>query len=128
VFSYCQPVLLEALNDGCIGRIARARTRVDDDVHGRQLVLVLPKRFADETFDPVAPDCNADDFRSDRQTEPRRRPARGASKDSEVRVGETARIAIDAIELGFVPEALRRCERPRGCVQARRTRAECFRR
>lgn len=121
-------MLLETPGNGSVGSIARTRTRVDDDIDRGQRVLVLPKRLTDETFDAIATHRDTDDFRGDGQTQPRSRSARVTNENGKQRVGETARIAIDAIELGFVPEALRRCERPRSCVQTKRTRAKCFRR
>ena len=59
---------LEAACDRCVVRVARAGSRVDDEVHRRQLVLMLPKRFADETFDAITADCIPHDAGGDRQS------------------------------------------------------------
>jgi hypothetical protein len=82
-------------------------------------MLVLAKRFADETLDPVASYRTANDAGGDRKSKAGNACAGVARENREAAVGETARIAIDAIELGLVPQALCRLERPRESWQVR---------
>lgn len=48
-------MLFQATNDDGIIRIASTRTRINDDVHRGQFMLMLTKRFPNQTLDAVAP-------------------------------------------------------------------------
>lgn len=109
---------LQAAHDARIVGIAGGATRVDDDVHGRQFMLMVSKRFSDQPFEPVAPNRVADDARGNRQTQTCNRPVVGANENGEEGIGEAPRILIDAIEIRFVMKTLRRGERPGDCLQA----------
>ncbi len=91
---------------------------VDDDVDGGQFMLMQPKRFTNQTSDAVTPDCITDHSRRDRQAQPGMRSAIVTREDGEEVVGDASRVAIDAIEFRFLPEAVCRCERPRRELQA----------
>jgi hypothetical protein len=117
------PVSFEASRDGRIAAIAGCRARIDDDVHGRQLVLVRPKRFAHESLDAIATHRATDDTRGNSQTEPRDGGIVGACEDSEESIGAASSVAVDAIKVGFLPESLSRGERPRASLQVPTTNA-----
>lgn len=108
---------LQAAHDARIVGVAGGAARVDDYVHGRQLMLMVSKRFSDQPFEPVAPNRVPDDARGDRQSQTRRRPAVGANKNGKEGIGETSRVLIDAIEIRFVMKTLRRGKRPGDCLQ-----------
>lgn len=104
-------------NTGVVS-IAGGATRVDDDVDGRQLMLMMSKRFPDQPLEPVTSNCVADDAGGDRQSEPCARTVIGADKNGKESIGKTSRILVDAIEIRFVMKTLRRSKRPGGCLQA----------
>ena len=107
-------MLFETANDGRVVCVARAAACVDDDIDGWQFMLVLAKRFADEALDAITPYRSADDAGGNRKSKARSRATGVARENREESVGEAARITINAVEFGFLPEALRRLERP--CV------------
>jgi hypothetical protein len=115
-------VPLEATCDRCVVRVPGAGARVDDEIHCGQLMLMLTKRFPNETLDAIAAHCIPDDAGGDRQSKAGDRRAGVARKYREKSVGRAARITIHAIEFGFLSEALRGFERPSG-RQARETRS-----
>ena len=49
------PVFFETAHDDGILRIAGAGARIDDDVHRGQFMLMLTKRFPNQTLDAVTP-------------------------------------------------------------------------
>ena len=102
---------LEAARDRGIVRIASGGTRIDDEIHCGQLMLMLAKRFAYEAFDAIAADGIPHDAAGDRQSKSRHARAGIARKYREESVSRAARIAIHAIEFGFLPEALRGLKR-----------------
>ena len=55
------PVTLETAGDRCIVGVARARSGVDDDVDGRQLMMMVSKRFANQALQVIATDRTTDD-------------------------------------------------------------------
>ena len=57
------PMPFEAADDRLIIGIAGPRSAVDDNIHGREQMLMMTKRFADEAFDLVPPYSVADDAR-----------------------------------------------------------------
>ena len=75
-------------------------------------MLMLPKRFANQAFDAVTPHGVADDARGDRKSKTGLASTVGSCKDGEQIIGGAARLTIDAIEFGFLPETLCRIERP----------------
>ena len=99
--------------------VAGAEACVDDDVDCGKFMLMQPKRLPDQALDTVAANRPTDDFRSDRQAEACLGSAVGADKDREHGIGKSSRIFVDAIEVRFVMETLRRSKRPGGCVQER---------
>jgi hypothetical protein len=105
---------LEAACDRCVVRVARSRARVDYEIHCGQLMLMLAKRFPDETLDAIAAHRIPHDAGGDRQSKAGTRRAGVARKYREQSVGRAARITIHAIEFGFLSEALRGFERPGG--------------
>jgi hypothetical protein len=107
-------VLFEAACDRCVVRIARTGARIDDEIHCGQIMLMLAKRFTDQTLDAIATHRIANDAGGDRQSKAGSGGAGVSRKDREARVGGAARVTIHAIEFGFSSEALRRFERPCG--------------
>lgn len=89
---------LEAARDRCVIGIARAGARIDDEIHCGQFMLVLAKRFANETFDAITADCIPHDAGGDRQSKAGNGGAGAARKYREESVGGAARITIHAIE------------------------------
>lgn len=81
---------------------------------------MLAKRLTDQALDAIAADGVTDDAGGNRKSKAWRGAAGAARENREKCVGEAARITIDAIEFGFLPEALRRFERPRRCLQVER--------
>ncbi|HKU14531.1 MAG TPA: hypothetical protein VJQ52_09060 [Steroidobacteraceae bacterium] len=102
---------LEAARDRGIVRVASCGTRIDDEIHCGQLMLMLAERFADEAFDAVAADGVPHDAGGDRQSKAGHGRAGVTRKYREESVGRAARIPIHAIEFGFLPEALRGLKR-----------------
>ena len=105
---------LETARDRCVVRIARAGARVDDEIDGRQFMLMLAKRFPDQTLDAIAADRIPNDAGGNRQSKARHRRAGVTRKYREKSVGRAARIPIHAIEFGFLSETLRGFERSCG--------------
>ena len=99
--------------DGWIICITSARARIDDDIDGRQLMLVKPKRFSDQAFDAIAPHGIANESRRHRQSESCCGATIGTNENRKLCIGETSRIFVDAIEVRFVMKSLRRSERSR---------------
>ena len=117
-------MFLETAHDDGVVRIASAGARIDDNVHRGQFMLMLTKRFPDQAFDAVTPHGVADSAGGNRQSKSWNRTAAVTSEDREAGVGGTARVPVDAIEFGFMPETLRRLERPdRGWQVESRTNA-----
>jgi hypothetical protein len=110
-------MLLETANDRGIVRVAGAGPCVDDEIHRGQLVLILAEGLAYQALDAIAPDCTADDAGGDRKSKAWSLATGVSRKYCEQSIGETARITIDAVEFGFLPEALCRFERPRVSLQ-----------
>lgn len=102
---------LEAARDRGVVRVASGGTRIDDEIHCGQLMLMLAKRFAYETFDAIAADGIPHDAGGDRQSKAGHGRAGVTRKYREESVGRAARIPIHAIEFGFLPEALRGLKR-----------------
>jgi hypothetical protein len=100
----------EAACDRCIVRISRAGARIDDEIHCGQFMLVLTKRFPDQTLDAIAAHRIPHDAGGDRQSKAGHRRTGVARKYREESVGRAARIPIHAIEFGFLSEALRGLE------------------
>lgn len=48
-------MFFQAAREGGVVRITGAGTRIDDDVHGGQFMLMLTKRFSNQTLDAVTP-------------------------------------------------------------------------
>ena len=105
---------LEAVRDRCVVGVARAGARVDDEIDCGQFMLVLAKRFPDETLDAIAADRIPHDAGGDRQPKPRNARAGVPRKYREQTVGGAARVTIHAIEFRFLPQPLRGFERPCG--------------
>ena len=105
------PMLFETARDDGVIRIAGAGARIDDDVHRGQFMLMLTKRFPNQTLDAVTPHGVADSAGGNRQSKSWNRTAAVTSEDREAGVGGAARIPVDAIEFGFMPETLRRLKR-----------------
>jgi hypothetical protein len=105
---------LEAARDRCVVRIARAGARIDDEIHCGQFMLLLTKRFPDQTLDAIAAYRIPHDAGGNRQSKAGHRRAGVTRKYREKSVGRAARITIHAIEFGFLSETLRGFERPCG--------------
>ena len=103
---------LEAARDRCVIRVARAGARIDDKIHCGQFMLMLTKRFPDQTLDAIAAHRIPHDAGGNRQSKARHRRAGIARKYREKSVGRAARITIHAIEFGFLSETLRGFELP----------------
>jgi hypothetical protein len=110
-------VSFEAAHNGCVVGVASSGTCVDDDVDRGQLMLVMSKRFADQTLQVIAPHSPADDAGRNRQSQTSMWDIIATNENCEERIGETSRILIDAVEVRFVMEALRRSERPGESLQ-----------
>lgn len=107
----------EAAHNAGIVSVAGSAARIDDDVDGGQLMLMMSKRFSDQSFEPVASNCVADHAGGNRQSEPCGWAAIGTNKNGKESIGETSRVLIDAIVIRFVMKTLCRSERPGGCLQ-----------
>lgn len=115
-------MLFEAAHDRGVVRIARTGTRIDDEIHCGQLMLMLAKRFPDQALDAITAHRIPHDAGSDRQSKAGNGCAGVSRKYREAGVGRAARVTIHAIEFGFLPETLRGFERPCG-RQARGTKS-----
>ena len=104
-------MFLETARDDAIVRIASAGARIDDDVHRGQFMLMLTKRFPNQALDAITPHGVADSAGGNRQSKSWNRAAAVTCEDREAGVGGAARVPIDAIEFGFMPETLRRLKR-----------------
>lgn len=81
-------------------------------------MLVQTEGFANQTFDAIAPNGVSDHPRRNRQPQACMGLAILARENGKVAIGEASSVLIDAIEFGFLPEAMCRCERPRLNLQA----------
>lgn len=81
-------------------------------------MLMQTEGFADQSFDAIA--SNGVSYHSRRNRQPQASVGQAilARENGEVTIGEASRVLIDAIEFGFLPEAVCRCERPRLSLQA----------
>jgi hypothetical protein len=104
----------ETARDRCVVRVARGRARVDYEIHCGQLMLMLAKRFTDETLDAIAAYCIPDDAGGNRQSKAGNARTGVPRKYREESIGRAARVTIHAIEFGFSPQPLRWFERPCG--------------
>jgi hypothetical protein len=107
----------EAAHDCRVVGIASTRAGIDDDVDGGQLMVMVSKRFANQSLQVIASDRISDDAGSNGQSQASTGTAVGANEDCEQTIGETSRILVDAIEVRFVMETLRRSKRPSGRLQ-----------
>jgi hypothetical protein len=107
-------MLFEAARDCCVVRIACAGARIDDEIHCGQFMLMLAKRFTDQTLDAITTHRIPNDAGGDRQSKAGNGRAGVSRKYREAGVGRAARVTIHAIEFVFLPEALRGFERPGG--------------
>jgi hypothetical protein len=103
---------LKATYDRLVVGVASTGAGVDDDVDGGQFMVVMSKRFANQPLQMVASNRTTDDAGRDRQSQSSTGTTVGANEDCEQSIGETSRILVDAIEVRFVMETLRRSERP----------------
>jgi hypothetical protein len=71
---------LEAARDRGVVRVARGRARVDYEIHCGQLMLMLAKRFPNETLDAIAAHRIPHDAGGDRQSKARNGSA-GVSRE-----------------------------------------------
>lgn len=104
-------MLFETAPDGGIVRSASTGACIDDDVHRGQFMLMLTKRFPNQALDAVTPHGVAYSAGGDRHSKSWNRAAVGTSEDGEAGIRGAARIPVDAIEFGFMPETLRRLKR-----------------
>ena len=111
-------MLFETAKDRGIIRIARTGTCIDDDVDGGQLMLMQAERLSDQALDAIAVYGSANDAGSHGKSKAGLRSRVGTNKDGEEGIGKPARIFVDAIEVRFVVETLRRSERPGRCLQS----------
>lgn len=81
------PVVLETAADGRIVRLSGGVACIDDDVDGRQLMLMEAEGLPDQALDEIAADRVAHDAAGDRQTEAGSRAASAARVDREEGVG-----------------------------------------
>lgn len=107
----------EAAHDRCIVSVAGACASVDNDVDGGQLMLVKSKRFADQSFQVIASDGATDDTGRNRQPQAGLRAFIATNENGEQRIGKPSRILVDAVEIRFVMETLRRSKRPGESLQ-----------
>jgi len=89
----------EAAHDRLVVSIASAGPAVDHDVHGREQVLMMTERLADEALDQIPPHGVADNSRRYGESETRGSSCIRSDKDGEHRIGKATRVLIDAIEL-----------------------------
>lgn len=57
---------LETARECGVVRIARSRACIDDEIHSRQLMLMVAKRLADQALDVIAPDRITDNASGNR--------------------------------------------------------------
>jgi hypothetical protein len=86
-------------------------------------MLVMSERFANQTLQVIAPHGTADDACRNRKSQTSMRDIIATNENGEQRIGETSRILIDAVEVRFVMESLRRSERPGESLQVTRGKA-----
>ncbi len=75
-------------------------------------MLEVAKRFSNQTLHLIASHGTTDDTRRHRQSETSSSSVIWTYKDGKHRIGKATCILVDAIEIRFVMEALRRSERP----------------
>ena len=107
----------ETACDRCIVGVTCARSGVDDDVDGRQLMMMVSKRFANQALQVIATDRTTDDAGCNGKSQAGIGTTIGADEDCEQGIGETTRILVDAIEVRFVMETLCRSKRPSDGLQ-----------
>ena len=83
-------MLFETARDDGIVRLASAGTRIDDDVHRGQFMLMLTKRFPNQTLDAVTPHGIPNCAGGNRQSKSWNRTAAVTSEDRETGVGGAA--------------------------------------
>lgn len=113
-------MLFQAVRDVRVGRGARCRACVDDDVHRRQLVLVRTERFPNQALHAVAANSIAHRFRSNRQSQACDRSGVESHDEREEGIRLTTPVLIYAIEIGFTAQPLRGCEAQSGGGRTRR--------
>lgn len=89
----------EAPSNTDIISAARRGARVYDNVHGRQIMLVMSKRLSYQPLDAIATDRVADYARSDRQSKPRLGAPIRPRENGKPGIGGALRVPIDAIEI-----------------------------
>jgi len=89
----------EAAHDGLVVGIAGAGSAVDDNIHGREQMLMMTERFADEAFDLVPSHGIADDARGYGESETCGSSCIRSNEYGKHRIGKATRILIDAIEV-----------------------------
>jgi hypothetical protein len=99
-----------------VGRCIRGEcTRIDNDVHGRQFVLVQTEMFAHEPLQTIAAHGVASGLDADREPKARVTQVIRARNEQEQRIGVTLTTRVNDVELGLVGEALRAQESARRC-------------
>ena len=96
---HAQPVPFETAHDTGIICVARAGARIDDDIHGGQIVLMLSKRLTYQPLDSIATYCIPNYTCCNREPQPWRRPGVRSNKDGEQSISKTFRVTINAIEI-----------------------------
>jgi hypothetical protein len=97
-----------------VGRLGGWSSRVDDDVHGRQVLLAVSERFAHEALQSIALDGVAGGLDADCKPEPGAAGIIGTSDDQEQRVRGTLALAMYCVELRLVGQSARARKGARG--------------
>jgi hypothetical protein len=113
LLAHCLPVPFETAHDRCVIGGPRTGAPIDDDIDVRKLMLMLPEGFANQPFDPIAPNGATDNSCRHREPKTSGRTRIRSHKNRKHRIREAPCVFIDAIKVRFIVEALRRSERPR---------------
>ena len=99
-----------------VRRLAGSDPGIHDEIHGRQLLLVVSKRLTRETLDAVAVDRVPGSLDADGQSETRAAKRVVPRDDQKQRIGRPLTFTVNGVEFGLVGETARagkaaRCER-----------------
>jgi hypothetical protein len=112
----------EAGADLGVRRLAGGDAGVHDEIHVRQFLLAVSKRFTCETLQAISIDGVPGGLDADGESEARASERIGASNHEKQRIGRPLTFTVNGVELGFVGEAARagkaaRAERKGGALR-----------
>jgi hypothetical protein len=95
----------QAGTDLCVRRLAGRDPCVHHEIHGRQFLLAVSKRFAREALHAIAVDRVACGFDPDGETEAGMSESTGSHDDEKQCVGRPLTFTVNGVEFRFVGEA-----------------------